>query len=231
MTRSRKNAARPPKAVLERVEPRWKGEVCIVAATGPSLTPELAEACRGDRIIAVSDAYRLLPFADVLYSCDARWWDHHQNCGGFAGEKWSSHDDKGNRKEVQQQKFGLRLVRGAPGTTGTGKNTQHRFSDDPEVIHYGGNSGFQAVNLAIHFGAARIVLVGFDMRMAKGKVHFFGSHPKGLPNTTNFASFAARFEQAARSLPSGIEIVNGTPGSALKCFSFVDLGVPVRIAA
>lgn len=203
-------------SVLESVEPRWQGECCIVVAPGPSLTPDVAEACRGDRVIAVNDAYRRVPFADVLYACDARWWGVHGHCRGFAGEKWSSHG-RGNEKLREAGLYGLTVVHGDNGKG---------FSLDPELIHYGGNGGFQAVNLAILFGACRIVLVGFDMHGS----HFFGHHPKPLRNTTNFEKYIKTFEDAAKMLPAHIQIVNGTPGSALKCFPFVDL-VPVREAA
>jgi hypothetical protein len=211
----------PAEPRLERLERRWEGRCVIVAATGPSLTPEIAELCRGDLIIAVNDAYRLLPFADALYACDRKWWDVHENCRGFAGEKWSSHDDKGNDKRAQAAKYGLRLI------AGTGKKG---FSLDPDNIHYGGNSGFQAVNLAILWGAARIVLVGFDMRFVGDRAHFFGSHPKPLTNNTSYAGFIRHFEAALPSLPKGVEIVNATKDSALKCFPFVSLE-PLPLAA
>lgn len=202
---------------MERVAPRWQGECCIVAASGPSLTAETAEACRGDHVIAVCDAYRRVTFAEVLYASDARWWDHHGDCAGFAGEKWSAHNARGNDKTRQAEKYGLRLVAGEDGKG---------FSLDPERIHYGKNSGFQAVNLAILFGAVRIVLVGFDMH----GTHFFGAHPKPLRNTTSFAAYIEQFEIAAKRLPRHVEIVNATPGSALKCFPFVDLGMGVSEA-
>ena len=109
-------------------------------------------------MIAVNDAYRLFPDAAVLYACDSEWWDVHGGCPDFAGEKWSSHSvDAGghNDKREVAKKYGLKLVEG---------RDRDGFSFDPACIHYGSNSGFQAVNLAILFGAKRIVLVGFDMR-------------------------------------------------------------------
>ena len=36
------------------------------------------------------------------------------------------------------------------------------------TVGWGGNSGFQAINLALQFGAARLLLVGFDCRVDKG---------------------------------------------------------------
>ncbi|MPZ58445.1 MAG: hypothetical protein GEU91_18520 [Rhizobiales bacterium] len=196
----------------ETISPRWSE--CIVAATGPSLTPGVADACHGHRVVAVNDAYRLLPFADVLYACDTKWWDVHAGCSGFAGERWSCHGDAvHNDKRLAAERYGLMLVRG---------RDAEGFSLDPSRIHYGSNSGFQAINLAILFGAKRIVLVGFDMRV-NGTRHFFGDHPSPLLNSSDYVKWVPIFARAARMLPPEIEIINATPGSALTCFPMMDL--------
>ena len=191
-------------STLRRINPRF--EACIVAASGPSLSQEVAEACRGFPVIAVSDAYRLFPWADVLYSCDEAWWNHHEGCPDFLGEKWSSHTpNRHNDKLAAAERFGLSLVAG---------EDSDGFSFEPDVIHYGANSGFQAVNLALLMTRRRrVVLVGFDMR----GTHFFGKHPAQLRNTNNFSVFIERFERAAKLLPL-VSILNATPGSALTCF-------------
>lgn len=198
------------------LSPRWTE--CVVAATGPSLTAEAAERCRGLPALAVSDAWRLLPWADVLYSCDVDWWDAHNGCPAFRGEKWSSHGNAArpgvhahNDKLPAAEKYCLNLVQG---------RAAEGFSLDPSVIHYGSNSGFQAINLAILFGAKRILLIGFDL---KGRGHFFGDHPKGLNRCPDYARFLPPFERAAKLLPEDIRIVNCTPGSALRCFEAMDL--------
>lgn len=202
--------------MLQRINQRW-AEFCIVTATGPSLTPDVAEACRGFNIVAVSDAYRMLPFADALYSSDARWWNHHHGCPDFAGEKWSSHgNERDNNKIPTAQKYGLHLVRGA---------ADEGFSLDPSRIHYLNNSGCQAIGLAIHFlgQRGRIALVGFDMRVVEGKRHFFGNHPPEMHRETNYRGWFAMIERAAKMLPPQIEIINCTPGSALTCFRMAPL--------
>jgi hypothetical protein len=163
-------------------------------------------------VIAVSDAWRLMPWADALYSCDGHWWDLHTPA--FAGEKWSSHHAPGNDKLAAAERHGLTLVRG---------QASKGFSVDPACIHYGSNSGFQAVNLALLFGVVRIILVGFDMRLVAGRSHFFGDHPAGLRRTSSHQNFIRAFEVAAASLPGGIEICNATRESALRCFPGIDL--------
>jgi hypothetical protein len=198
----------------------------LVAATGPSLTPEVAASVKGCNIVAVNDAWRLLPFAQVLYACDASWWTVHKGASGFAGERWSSHGAAGrirhNDKALVAAKYRLNLVEGRDGST---------FSTDPGFIHYGSNSGFQAVNLALLMGAIRIVLVGFDMQAVDGRKHFFGDHCAGLRNTSNYRNFIQAFERAAKALPAGLEILNATPGSALRCFPMVDLHDALPLAA
>src|ERR1051325_7861339 len=60
----------------------------FVLACGPSLTQQDVGRCRGrGEVIAVSDAHRFAPWADILYSCDAAWWRHHRGVPGFRGER------------------------------------------------------------------------------------------------------------------------------------------------
>jgi hypothetical protein len=198
-----------------------------VAATGPSLTPDVAAACRGHRVIAVNDAYRLLPFADILYACDAAWWGVHRGAPVFSGERWSCHGSRAhNDKLACADRYALNLVQG---------DSREGFSFDPARIHYGSNSGFQAINLGIHFGSGlsrrRILLVGFDMHAPGGRAHFFGDHPPGLAQDKNYGRFLSAFERAAKALPPGLKIINCTPGSALRCFPMADLNDALTAAA
>ena len=192
----------------------------IVAATGPSLTSNAAWLIRLARwfgpfsVVTVSDAHRLIPTADALYSCDASWWKAHQGAKDFKGERWSSHglDDKTNDKLECAAEWDLKLCGGRHGVG---------FSTNPAHIHYGSNSGFQAVNLAMLKGATAIVLAGFDMRPVDGRIHFFGDHPPGLRNGGSYEGFIKAFEQAN---PPPVPIINGTPGSALSAFPIMPLG-------
>lgn len=203
------------------IEPRWPGACVVVAASGPSLTSEVAEQCRGVPCLVVNDAYKLMPWAEVLYAADWKWWKHHNGCPDFAGEKWVPKSGSLNSsRDVQKQaaEYGLRLVNG---------DRSGGFSRNPSLIHYGlqgaCNSGFQAVGLAILFGAARIILVGFDMREVGGKKHFFGSHPKGLNPNQAFSGWIRGFADAVKTIPAGVSVVNATPDSALKCFPMMSL--------
>lgn len=148
----------------------------------------------------------------MLYACDAKWWDcSGPQIGEFYGQRWSSHNEtrrKNDNKQAAAATHGLNLVNGEDGDG---------FCFDLGRIHYGDNSGFQAINLALQFGCERIFLIGFDMSHS-GKRHFFGDHPKACAKDSNYRHFIGYFDNAARLLPGGIEIINCTPGSALRCF-------------
>lgn len=191
--------------------PKW-----IVAATGSSLTEEVAEKCRDWPVIAVNDAYRLFPYARALYAADAQWWQLHDGCPTFAGEKWITVNPNCATLNIPAAKrYGLQVIdseRHKPG-----------FCFESGQIHLGGNSGFQAVNLAFQKGAKTAVLVGFDMQGS----HFFGDHPpmarRQPKSAKGFPRWIRQFSLARDMLPPGISIINATPNSALTCFPMMDL--------
>jgi hypothetical protein len=213
---------------LQKINPCWN-DVCIVAGSGPSLTLDIAEQCRGYPVVAVNDAYRRLPFADVLYACDGDWWRHHNGCLDFAGERWSSHGNAmHNDKREIGERYGISLIRGAD---------SEGFSLDPSIIHYGAMGGFQAVNIAGHKMGwkGKIILVGFDMTAIEGHRHFFGEHPKGLRATRigkggSYEQCIAHFGIAAKNMPAEFDIVNCSPASALTVFRIATLGDELKRA-
>lgn len=105
-----------------------------------------------------------------------------------------------------------------------------RYSSDlqfqPGQVAAGGNSGFQALNLALQFGASRIILIGFDMNDRAGK-HWYGRNQwpnANNPNDSNFQRWIAAFTKAAPVLAGlGVQVFNCSPNSALRCFPLVDL--------
>lgn len=190
----------------------WPGATVVCIASGPSLTPEQCEAVRvwrdasppGRRVIVVNTSYQLAPWADVLYACDARWWDRYiaPVRATFKGALWT--------QDKLAVKHGVQLVRSLA-NPGLGKQ--------PGVIHQGSNSGYQAINLAWQAGATRIVLVGYDMRHNNGRLHWHGDHPGAMHSIPGFADWLSRFAALADDLKrEAVEVVNCTPDSALTVF-------------
>jgi len=92
-------------------------------------------------------------------------------------------------------------------------------------LGWGGNSGFQALNLAVQFGANPVILVGYDMRLDHG-VHWHGAHDNGLNNPTkgNVERWRRAVDGAAAVISAlGIKVVNASPISALAAYPKMDL--------
>ena len=151
-------------------------------ATGPSMTQEDADFCRGKaKVIAVNNSYALAPWADAMWATDAKWWNWHQGVPSFTSPKWSLEHSAWNNFRAKYPDV-QRL-----------RNTGHLgLEHDPSGIRNGRNSGFAAINLAVHYGAAKIVLLGYDMQAHSGKSHFFGDHPHKGPSP--YPQFRAAFE-------------------------------------
>ncbi len=188
------------KPMFWRVEPEWRGKTVACIAGGPSLTREQCEAVAHLPTIGVNDAYRIARL-DVLYACDEDWWNHHRGVKGFTGIK-------ATQSERAARRFGLRLLR-LEGHKGLNLKPGH--------ICGGGNSGHQALNLAYHLGAARVLLLGYDM---KGKAaHWFGDHPREIYKASDYGVWRNDFELIAREIQArGVEVINCSPDSALEWF-------------
>lgn len=93
----------------------------------------------------------------------------------------------------------------------------------PEI--WGGrSSGHTAVSLAIAMGAARVVLIAYDMRLVESREHFHADYRGGRDLTIYEKEFVPGFtgwNEAAKA--NGVEILNCTPGSAITEFPFADL--------
>ncbi len=209
----------PPSAGPELwcIIPLWLGETVAILGSGPSLTQEQVDMVRGKtRVIAVNDAYRLAPWADILYGCDAKWWDWHKGVPDFEGVKAGLRWDAVKGESYSGWDGIFPEIRGLANTGIQGLEIA------PNSLRTGGNSGYQAINLAVHMGAKRILLLGFDMKAVGGKNHWFGEHP--IEATPPYGNMLMHFETIAEPLKKAeVEVINCTPGSALKVFPMMKL--------
>lgn len=187
----------------------WRVAVCV--ASGPSLTSEQTDAIEAARaagrcrVIVVNDNWRLIPRADVLYACDGQWWKRYavDITVGFAGELWTQDKETADT-------LGLCYIK-ARGGAGLSKRR--------DMVHGGGNSGYQAIGLAYLFGARRIILTGYDMQNTGGLAHWFGNHPADWGPPMDPSTWLARFRELAIDLTlDGVDVINATTSTALQCF-------------
>lgn len=205
-----------------RVEEEWPWSVVAILGGGPSLTPEQIECLRARReesrnaarVIALNTQLQLAPWADLHFFVDSKWWRWH--CGaewyrGFAGVRVTLENPK-----ICAREPGIRALKNyglEPGLC--------RVRDG---VHTGNNAGYMAINFAVHLGARRILLLGFDMRPVQGRTHWFGDHPSPTDPGVYAKDMLPAFATLVKPLKQAkVEVLNCTPGSALSCFPSMGL--------
>jgi hypothetical protein len=206
------------------VEPEWAGRTVVCVGSGPSteardlLLLQLARERDEIRIIVCNDMYLVVPFADVLYFADSRWWEWHRK--GIA-KRWSFAQFTADEQRRALQEFkGQKCSIFATGHSVQDPDvfilqlseSRRGLSENPRELVTGGNSGYQAVNLAVLAGARRVLLVGYDMGFSGGATHSHNGHP-----VKPIESVYARYAQNFSSIKSD-KIINCSRVSAVTAF-------------
>jgi hypothetical protein len=185
------------------------GGTVVCFAGGPSLTREDVEYCRTrvDGAVAVNTAYQLAEWATALYAADWIWWQWHRGAPTFPGLKYTL-----TRQSTRWP--GVQLLK---------KTGDEGLELKPDGLRTGRNGGYQAINLAVHLGAKRIILLGYDMQKGpKGESHWHGDHPRHTESP--YGIFVRKFDTIVKPLAAaGVSVVNCSRHSALKCFPKADL--------
>lgn len=201
---------------------RWPAGTVACLASGPSLTQADADLVRGrvDGVIAINDAVQLAPWADVLYSSDPRWWKRfHKSGQGFAGQKVAVEANRKNRRDDYPW----------PDVTVLRNTGMDGLEVDPSGVKTYWNSGGAAINLAMHLGAAKVLLVGYDMAgAAGGRHHFHDERSSGSPYT-DFRKYMATM--VAPLSRQGVQVLNCSRRTRLDCFTRVPLETALEIEA
>jgi hypothetical protein len=168
---------------------------------------------KADAVIAVNDAHRLAPWATAIMASDAKWWKYHQGVPSFMGLKYSLQQDAAQWGATVLEHTGPDGIELAP----TG-------------LRSGRNSGAAAINVAVHFGAVKVVLLGYDMGHAPGSPsHWFGDHPSQIRASSPYDSFIAAFRVAAVQLQQlGVSVLNCSRITAVDAFPRVALEDALR---
>jgi len=199
-------------ATLWLVPPIFRGKTVAILAGGSGMSMRVAdEVCAADiPAIAINNSYLLAPWADILVANDAGWWGAHPEALKFAGIKFCAQTGCCPHPEVMELK-----------NTGQ-RHDECGYDPDPAHIRTGSNSGYTAVHIAMQAGARRILLCGMNM----GGDNWHPPHEKPLRVTRQqtYANWIRRFATLVQpAAERGIEIINCTTGSALKCFPAGDI--------
>ena len=188
-----------------RVAPEWASETAFIVAGGSSVLGQDLSLLRGHRVIVVNSSYEAAPFADILFFGDLSWWETHRRreaLVAFAGRIVT----------VSLRAVGRRLLRLRRQVPPPG------LSCDPCCVVSERTSLQGAINLAVHLGVKRIVLLGADMRRAdNGRSHHHSPHPRpNKPGNRTWDIQMAQLRLAVEPLRElGIEVINTSPISRI----------------
>jgi len=195
---------------LWRVPPLWPNGECFILGGGPSLQDVNLEPLHDRRIIAVNNAYKLGNWIDVVFFGDCRWLSQYgKGLLDFAGLKVTT-------CEKHIGKPGIKVVKR--------KNSPHGLSRDRGTLLWNLSSGACAINLAVHLGVKRIVLLGFDMQKDGDRHNWHDDYESRHSKFNPYERFMRPFPCIAKDLKRlNIECINASQGSALKEFPIVKL--------
>ena len=169
---------------------------------GPSLRGFDWSRLDGKNVIAVNRAFQVLPNAPYVYFSDKRFWDWHG---------------------AQLKSYSGRIISGAHRLRVNGVES-YQFTGvagldlTPGKLRHGNSSGYAAINLAVHLGARKIVLLGYDMRMVDDRAHWHDGYPV-VARQNVFDKMHAFFETMVPQLKQlDVTVLNACPGSRINAF-------------
>lgn len=195
----------------------------FILGGGPSLIGvDLSTRLHGRAVIGVNYSGILLPWVNVCWFGDCRWFDWNVNkLQKYPGLKVTCCE----RLHVVPW---LRVLRRSC-RAGVGIETE------PGKVAWNHGSGGSAINFAWHLGAHRIVLLGFDLkRDENNRSHWHDEYTRVNPSQEEinytYKRFRQGFDQIAHEAKGlGLEIFNANPDSSLDSFPRVPLEEGLRM--
>lgn len=216
------------------IKPILNGRTAVLIATGPSLNDDqfrqVQEAKQAGRVsvITINNAYEQAPYTDAHIACNEEWWRYYWPRSSLL-------------REIQCPKYTwFKNIADDYGIEYVKAIVKDGLSEDPRILHINHGSGPMGINLALHLGVKKLLLIGHDMKFAPDydgrrqkvgsqKRHYFGEYPKelqhwpsvkiGLSKPGVIDGLIEAYEKMVPQLPAlGMEVINCTPNSALTCF-------------
>lgn len=174
----------------------WEGASVYILGGGYSLLGEKLELIHDKRVIGVNTSFMLGDWVDVCWFGDTRWYDWNTvDLSEFGGLKACCCGALMDKPEVKVLKRGKSMG----------------IDIRPNFVSWNRSSGSSAINLAVHLGAKRIVLLGFDMKSNdRGEDNWHDLH-KVKAHYNSYPRFLEAFPLIRKdAVDLGVEIINST---------------------
>lgn len=167
-------------------------------------------------VIGVNVSFMLGDWISALYFCDKSFYRiHRKRINEFR-----------NLKVTCVNSIERKLLPSTLNIKRMKRDNRLGLSKKADTICWNFNSGAAAIDFAIHTGAKRIMLLGFDMKPVEGRTHFHqGFQTYGKPTRdVVFNRFLKVFPQIEKEATNrGVQILNVNKDSAIEAFKKVDL--------
>lgn len=186
----------------------WPGKTVFIIGGGPSISELNLDLIRKQKVIGINSAFRLGNWIDVIFFNDKRWLKIERSMLiHYPGLIVSTAYIKDLKLNI------LRAYRSGI----------YGISKDPRVLRFNESSGGAAINLAVHFGAKRIVLLGYDMKKVGDRHNFHNVYQENLERDP-YPRYLVPFKQIKEDADElGVEIINATVDSAIDVFQKMTL--------
>lgn len=199
----------------------FEGQTITLIGGGPSHATIDLEVLKSHRFIAINSSCRKVrPVAtvnDVLYFTDNSWNENRPELAA----NWPGSVITANRNVKVRLGDAVRYLDVLALT--------ERMRTGPDFVQ--ASSGHIAACLAAVMGAVRLVLVGFEAQAVNGRTHGHNDY-----SHHDLADYVERFLPGWKMLAPifvrmGVDVINATPGSAIKEFRFEPLARALGPAA
>ncbi len=203
-------AVNAPLPELKKVEPPWWDDKPLaIVGTGPFLKGfDFSKfSIPGIRVLAVKEAIWDLPFADAVFALDRPWIIRQEaKLRTLMTPKIFA---------VEPEFYPCPVIDGALYIL---RSRFPGFSEKPDIIQSGGNSGFGAVNYAYLKRAKKIALFGFDYVEGHYCPERYDWYKPGQ-NERYWKNWGDNFNDCKPQIAAaGMDIINASPKSTVTAF-------------
>jgi hypothetical protein len=197
--------------VFKPITKIWNAsDTVYIIGGGPSLKNFKWSELNNKKTIAINKALLSYPNADAVYWTDGRFYNwHKKDIDSFKGLKYTI----APRREMSED---IHLLK---------RGEKYGLSTSLNTLSHGMNSGYAAINLALHLGSKRIVLLGYDMGNVGSSSHYHDGYPINATSDTIYNKhFLPGFNILKEHIKGkGIEIFNACPTSRLDSFKKITI--------
>jgi hypothetical protein len=169
-------------------------------------------------VIGINVAYLIGDWIDMVFFGDSGFFlKHKQGLAAFPGLKISC------TPQTEKYDWVKTMIRDSKHTKG--------ISSNPKAVSWNNNSGSAAISIAVHAGAKRIFLLGFDMKLGTDKAQHWHNQYHRMENMNPRKVMHLPFDRHLMGFPIiakdaqrlGVQIINVCPDSRIEEFKKVSL--------